>query len=103
MKVKNKATRFIISFVLMCAMIITSAVPAFAAGAEDWSSSTKTYVGSMHMYVSSNCLQHPLMLIFLSFIIPPLLKTFDIIIYVFITFCQCFHILFFYFFLHYFF
>ena len=49
MKVKNKATRFIISFVLMCAMIITSAVPAFAAGAEDWSSSTKTYVGSMHM------------------------------------------------------
>ena len=40
MKVKNKATRFIISFVLMCAMIITSAVPAFAAGAEDWSSST---------------------------------------------------------------
>ena len=49
MKVKNKATRFIISFVLMCAMIITSAVPAFAAGSEDWSSSTKTYVGSMHM------------------------------------------------------
>ena len=48
MKVKNKATRFIISFVLMCAMIITSAVPAFAAGAEDWSSSSKTY-GSMHM------------------------------------------------------
>ncbi len=50
MKTKKSILAFIMSIaIIVCAMLTITTSPAFAAGTEDWSSSSMTYVGSMHM------------------------------------------------------
>lgn len=49
MKLQKRTYRFLCSLILSFALLLTSAFPTFAAGTEDWSNSTRTYVGSMHM------------------------------------------------------
>ena len=41
--------RFILNFALVCALLLTMAIPTLAAGTEDWANTSKTYVGSMHL------------------------------------------------------
>lgn len=50
MEAKKSIPKFIFGIaIVVCAMLAITATPAFAAGTEDWSNTSRTYVGSMHM------------------------------------------------------